>query len=63
MPLSLFTGKQFTDFIKRVNAIPLALTGEEAKKFIRKNQSNVSWVLQDAGVTKVSPEKLGIPKP
>lgn len=54
---------QFTDFIKRVNAIPLALTGEEAKKFIRKNQANVSWVLEDAGVTKVSPEKLGIPKP
>ena len=54
---------QFTDFIKRVNAIPLALTGEEAKKFIRKNQANVSWVLEDAGVTKVSPEKLGIPRP
>ncbi|RRD64021.1 Bug family tripartite tricarboxylate transporter substrate binding protein [Fretibacterium sp. OH1220_COT-178] len=53
----------FMDFIQRLNGIPLALSGEEAGEFLRKNQSNVAWLLQDAGVTKASPEEFGIPKP
>lgn len=52
----------YVAFIKRVNALPLGLTGDEAMKFIKKNQSNVAWILHDAQATKVSPEKLGIPK-
>lgn len=53
----------FMDFIQRLNGIPLALSGEEAGEFLRKNQSNVAWLLQDAGVTKASPAEFGIPKP
>lgn len=54
---------QFMDFIQRLNGIPLALSGEEAGEFLRKNQSNVAWLLQDAGVTKASPADFGIAKP
>lgn len=53
----------FVDFINRLNGIKLALTGEEAMKFIQKNQSNVAWLLEEAGVTKKSPAEFGIPKP
>ena len=53
----------FTDFIARLNGIKIALTGDDARDFINKNQSNVTWLLQDAGVTKKSPEEFGIPKP
>ncbi len=53
----------FNDFIKRLNGIKIALTGQKAEEFMAKNQSIVSWVLQDAGVAKVSPESLGIPRP
>lgn len=53
----------FNEFIKRINGIKIALTGKEAEAFMAKNQSVVSWVLQDAGVAKVSPETLKIPRP
>lgn len=53
----------FVEFIKRLNGIQLALSGEEADRFLKKNQSNVTWLLEEAGVTKVSPAELGIPKP
>lgn len=53
----------FNSFVSRMNGIPIGLSGKEADDFMRANQSIVSWVLQDAGVAKVSPEKLGIPRP
>lgn len=53
----------FVWFIERLNGIQLALSGEEAEEFLKKNQSNVTWLLEEAGVTKVSPADLGIPKP
>jgi len=53
----------FEAFVKRLNGIKIALTGKEAEDFMKRNQSIVSWVLQDAGVAKVNPSTLGIPKP
>ncbi|PIE54501.1 MAG: hypothetical protein CSA35_06040 [Dethiosulfovibrio peptidovorans] len=53
----------FVDFIKRLNGIQLAISGAEADAFLKKNQSNVTWLLEEAGVTKISPAELGIPKP
>lgn len=39
------------------------ISGAEADKFLKKWQSVTSWVVFDAGATKQSPEKFGIPKP
>ncbi|TMV94056.1 tripartite tricarboxylate transporter substrate binding protein [Thioclava sp. BHET1] len=39
------------------------ISGPEAEDFLSKWQSNTTWLLQDAGLTKASPEKFGIPKP
>jgi len=43
--------------------VPMNMTGAEADAFLKKWQSVTTWVLQDVGATKVSPEKFGIPKP
>lgn len=37
--------------------------GDESMKILLSMESTVSWKLQELGVSKVSPEKLGIPKP
>ena len=39
------------------------ISGPEAEDFLSKWQSNTTWLLQDAGLTKASPAKFGIPKP
>ncbi|WP_118135073.1 tripartite tricarboxylate transporter substrate binding protein [Oceanicella sp. SM1341] len=39
------------------------ISGEEAQSFLTRWQSVTAWLLQDAGVAKVSPEELGIPRP
>ena len=44
-------------------SIPMGISGAEADKFLSRWQSITTWLLQDAGATKVSPEKFGIPKP
>ena len=38
-------------------------TVEEAEKFFAEWESNISWMLYDAGATVKSPEEFGIPKP
>lgn len=38
------------------------LSGAEAEKFLADWQSTTAWLMQDAGLTKASPEKFGIPK-
>jgi tripartite-type tricarboxylate transporter receptor subunit TctC len=54
---------KFQDFIKDFGAVYMGTSGEEADKFLRHWQSVTTWLLQDAGAAKVSPEKFGIPKP
>lgn len=39
------------------------ISGDEARAFLDNWQSVTSWLLQDAGVAKASPEEFGIPKP
>ncbi|MCQ8782954.1 Bug family tripartite tricarboxylate transporter substrate binding protein [Mangrovibrevibacter kandeliae] len=43
--------------------ILMNVSGKEAEDFMAKWQSNTTWLLQDAGLTKKSPEEFGIAKP
>jgi tripartite-type tricarboxylate transporter receptor subunit TctC len=54
---------QFQDFLKDKGSLYMGISGSEADKFLNHWQSVTTWLLQDAGATKVSPEKFGIPKP
>jgi tripartite-type tricarboxylate transporter receptor subunit TctC len=53
---------KFQDFLKQRGAVPLGLSGEEAIKYWQDWQSTTAWLLQDAGVAKVSPAQLNIKK-
>lgn len=54
---------KFQAFIADFGAVAMNISGEEADDFLKKWQSVSTWLLHDSGSTKVSPEKLGIPKP
>jgi len=54
---------QFVQLMKDRGNVPMNMSGAEADAFLKKWQSVTTWVLQDVGATKVSPEKFGIPKP
>jgi tripartite-type tricarboxylate transporter receptor subunit TctC len=54
---------QAQGFIKNFGSVYMGISGAEAEKFLKQWQATTSWLLQDAGATKVSPEKFGIPKP
>ena len=51
------------EFIKNFGSIYMGISGAEAEQFLNKWQSVTTWLLQDAGATKFSPDKFGIPKP
>lgn len=51
------------EFIKNFGSIYMGISGAEANQFLKKWQSTTCWLLQDAGATKFSPDKFGIPKP
>ena len=55
--------QKFQDFIKDFGAVYMGTYGDEANKFLNHSQSVTCWLMQEAGVTKASPEKFGIPKP
>jgi tripartite-type tricarboxylate transporter receptor subunit TctC len=54
---------QFVQLMKDRGNVPMSMSGAEADAFLKKWQSVTTWVLQDVGAAKVSPEKFGIPKP
>lgn len=54
---------KFQSFIADFGAVMMNISGEEADAFLKKWQSVSTWLLHDAGSTKVSPEELGIAKP
>ena len=54
---------KFQDFIKDFGAVYMGTYGEESEKFLSKMQSVTCWLMHEAGFTKASPEKFGIPKP
>jgi tripartite-type tricarboxylate transporter receptor subunit TctC len=54
---------QFVTLMKDRGNVMMNVSGAEADAFLKKWQSVTSWVLQDVGAAKASPEKFGIPKP
>lgn len=63
---SFNAGAKNADFLKMMEGrafTMLNLSGKEADAFLAKWQSTTSWLLQDAGMAKNSPDKFGIPKP
>jgi tripartite-type tricarboxylate transporter receptor subunit TctC len=55
--------QKFQNFIADFGAVSMNISGDEADTFLKKWQSVSTWLLYDAGSTKVSPAELGIPKP
>lgn len=55
--------EKFQAFLSQNGAKALNLQGEEAKQYLDRWQSITAWALESAGTAKVSPQKLGIPKP
>ncbi|MBL1375887.1 tripartite tricarboxylate transporter substrate binding protein [Zobellella iuensis] len=55
--------EKFDQFIGNFHSIKLNLSGDEADAYVQRWQSVASWLMQDIGEAKVSPETLGIPRP
>ncbi|WP_309086180.1 tripartite tricarboxylate transporter substrate binding protein [Chelativorans sp.] len=51
------------DFIQKSGMVKMGISGAEADEFMKRWQSVTSWILQDTGDAKVSPEEVGIPRP
>lgn len=60
------TGAQHPDFVKLMNDrgfTLMAISGDDAQAFLSKWQQGTAWLLQDAGLTKASPDTFGIARP
>lgn len=60
------TGAQHPDFVELMDnrgSIMMAISGDETQDFLTKWQQGTAWLLQDAGLAKVSPEDFGIARP
>ena len=60
------TGAQNAEFVQLMDDrgfTLMNLSGEEAEAFLTKWQQGTAWLLQDAGLTKSSPEDFGIARP
>ena len=55
--------QKFIDMMVGRGNIMMNISGAEADAFLKKWQSVSCWILQEAGVTKASPEEFGIPRP
>jgi len=53
----------FVTVMQNRGNVIMNISGEEAEEFLEKWQQVTSWVLQDTGAAKVSPEDIGIPRP
>lgn len=54
---------EFVELMKNRGFTMMGISGEEAEAFLTKWQQGTTWLLQDAGVTKASPEEFGIARP
>lgn len=54
---------KFQAFLKDFGTVYMGISGDEADKFLVHYQNVTTWLLHDAGATKVSPEKFGFPRP
>lgn len=60
------TGAQHPDFVQLMEDrgfTLMGISGDEADAFLTKWQQGTAWLLQDAGLTKASPEDFGIARP
>lgn len=60
------TGASQPDFVELMDNrgfTLMSISGDEANAFLSKWQQNTAWLLQDAGLTKASPEQFGIARP
>lgn len=60
------TGAQNADFMALMDNrgfTMMGLSGEEAASFLTKWQQGTAWLMQDAGLTKASPDTFGIARP
>ncbi len=55
--------EQVQTLMANMGNVVMNISGEEADTFLTKWQQVTAWVLEDTGAAKVSPEKLGIPRP
>ena len=53
----------FVELMENRGNVVMNISGDEASEFLTKWQQVTTWVLQDTGAAKVSPEELGIPRP
>lgn len=54
---------KFKDFLKQQYMVWLGYDRQKSEEMAKKETSFVSWLLQDLGLAKKSPDSLGIPKP
>ncbi|WP_303704590.1 tripartite tricarboxylate transporter substrate binding protein [Celeribacter baekdonensis] len=57
------TNPDFTDLMETRGFTLMSISGDEAEAFLTKWQQGTTWLLQDAGMTKSSPEEFGIARP
>lgn len=60
------SGAQHPDFVELMDNrgfTMMAISGDEAREFLTKWQQGTAWLLQDAGLTKASPDEFGIARP
>lgn len=59
-------GAEHPDFVELMDNrgfTLMGISGAEAEEFLTKWQQGTAWLLQDAGLTKASPEEFGIARP
>lgn len=57
------TNPEFTELMANRGFKLMNISGDEAEAFLSKWQQGTTWLLQDAGMTKASPEEFGIARP
>ena len=55
--------QEFVDLMNGRGFTLMGISGAEAEAFLTKWQQGTAWLLQDAGLTKASPEEFGIARP
>lgn len=61
--LRAMQSQEILDFAETQVATIYNLTGEEANEMARRQESSMSWILQDLGLATVDPATLGIERP
>jgi len=61
--MTAYKDPKFQEFAQKNGMNLLGLTGDAAKKYMKEWQSQMAWLMFDAGGAKESPEKFNIPKP